>query len=141
MVSTTGQAYIVLPSPICLLSTFPSAWLHRLCYLHPSFKPAFLSGFLGQESFCTSSGWWGYTSPLTLLVQVSFSPNKQQQKRPNPELHRNVTIKTEIPLGAREYGGRVSDPSNPGSGAYLQVMSLTQREFEFTVEQCPWSGK
>lgn len=115
MVSTTGQAYIVLPSPICLLSTFPSAWLHRLCYLHPSFKPAFLSGFLGQESFCTSSGWWGYTSPLTLLVQVSFSPNKQQQKRPNPELHRNVTIKTEIPLGAR----RKMKPLLPRVSSYL----------------------
>lgn len=27
---------------------------------------------------------------------------ESQQKRPNPELHRNVTIKTEIPLGAGE---------------------------------------
>uniref|UniRef100_A0A8C6HZW0 Forkhead box protein M1 n=1 Tax=Mus spicilegus TaxID=10103 RepID=A0A8C6HZW0_MUSSI len=39
----------------------------------------------------------------------------KQQKRPNPELHRNVTIKTEIPLGAR----RKMKPLLPRVSSYL----------------------
>ncbi|KAG8509127.1 Forkhead box protein M1 [Galemys pyrenaicus] len=40
---------------------------------------------------------------------------KQQQKRPNPELRRNVTIKTELPLGAR----RKMKPLLPRVSSYL----------------------
>ncbi|XP_047723445.1 forkhead box protein M1 isoform X4 [Prionailurus viverrinus] len=39
----------------------------------------------------------------------------QQQKRPNPELRRNVTIKTELPLGAR----RKMKPLLPRVSSYL----------------------
>ncbi|XP_021020881.1 forkhead box protein M1 isoform X4 [Mus caroli] len=39
----------------------------------------------------------------------------KQQKRPNPELHRNVAIKTEIPLGAR----RKMKPLLPRVSSYL----------------------
>ncbi|XP_054518980.1 forkhead box protein M1 isoform X5 [Pan troglodytes] len=40
---------------------------------------------------------------------------KQQQKRPNPELRRNMTIKTELPLGAR----RKMKPLLPRVSSYL----------------------
>nr|XP_035111347.2 forkhead box protein M1 isoform X4 [Callithrix jacchus] len=40
---------------------------------------------------------------------------KQQQKRPNPELRRNVTIKTELPLGTR----RKMKPLLPRVSSYL----------------------
>uniref|UniRef100_A0A8C9DMP5 Forkhead box protein M1 n=1 Tax=Prolemur simus TaxID=1328070 RepID=A0A8C9DMP5_PROSS len=40
---------------------------------------------------------------------------KQQQKRPNPELRRNVTIKTELPLGSR----RKMKPLLPRVSSYL----------------------
>ncbi|OBS76733.1 hypothetical protein A6R68_16827 [Neotoma lepida] len=44
-----------------------------------------------------------------------LSPHKQQQKRPNPELRRNVTIKTELPMGAR----RKMKPLLPRVSSYL----------------------
>lgn len=50
----------------------------------------------------------GFPSFIPHLAQqslfLSLCP-KQQQKRPNPELRRNMSIKTELPLGARKYGG------------------------------------
>ncbi|XP_070126964.1 forkhead box protein M1 isoform X8 [Equus caballus] len=42
-------------------------------------------------------------------------PGWKQQKRPNPELRRNVTIKTELPLGAR----RKMKPLLPRVSSYL----------------------
>ncbi|XP_067612231.1 forkhead box protein M1 isoform X2 [Pseudorca crassidens] len=39
---------------------------------------------------------------------------ESQQKRPNPELRRNVAIKTELPLGARAARGRGRRPSAHG---------------------------
>ncbi|XP_029334885.1 forkhead box protein M1 isoform X1 [Mus caroli] len=56
-----------------------------------------------------------FKQPLEAGSPQSPELVESQQKRPNPELHRNVAIKTEIPLGAR----RKMKPLLPRVSSYL----------------------
>lgn len=82
-----------------------------------------------------SSCWWGpLTRPPTLLTQVCLSLcPKQQQKRPNPDLRRNVAIKTELPWVHVSIGGGVV-PGTPIVGADVGVRAQGRESKEPRAE-------